>query len=794
MNPAESRATNGSRPIPTRRSEPFLLAITMLACVFLPACGSGSPDSGVKMPVRKVAFAFDEEITEAEVRYQNPGRPIAKAGFETVVKKSRGQLFRGGELPAMVMPPPGEIAFRVDVPSNAELSFAAGISRKHHKYGPVRFEVEIEGKSIFDRTLDPIRVPEDVDWAPHEESLDAFAGKLIEIVFRTTAIGTGATPPEPIECGFGIPTIATTEQRARTTADRDHPNLLYIVVDTVRADHLSAYGYERATSPNLDRFAAEGIRYETPVSAAPWTWPATASLLTGLYPFTHGVTYHDSCYLPSSADTLAEVLQAEGVTTFGLSANPLVCIPQNFHQGFEYFEEAFQERADVITDRFLAWLDGRGEQRFFAYLHYFDPHYPYDPPDGLRYVEEVLGRPVPADESPTYQAMRSMPKGKGVTGYLEHADKAAIITALYDAEIRYWDEQLGRLRATLEERGILENTIVVVTSDHGEEMFDHGRVGHSLTLHDELTVVPLVIWYPPRLESRLVRSVVETASLPGRLAVMMGADVPDSGKRASEIAPLLRLSDAEPTGSPASTEPTSCTLEPHAYSTTERWTDPEVAMQRQQISVRTAGWKLIYVPEFDGNEDIERPYRLFNLREDPDEMVDVAADHPDHAGSLLDCLLSWQARTLSATLKTWTSAMDDATRKRLQNAGYLPKDGGASPDQRDGNRRTETGLEGAFRELAVDESMLRRIKDDLTARGILDDQLEKVLDSMRRVMHIKQTQHDRFELSSRMREYFVERLQLSSDQIDTIVAITERTLREIRDLTGKTPDGESKGD
>ncbi len=662
-------------PHPTSidRATLVLLAALLALVSVVPGCGgSEAPNDGISsstMLVETLEYAFHENIHEAEQVEQDPERPIAPGRFETTTKKAAGKLYRGGEQPALVMTPPARATFTVDAPANARLSFSAGIAKQSQRFADeVRFEVLVDGEPIFDRVLAPEREPDAKDWVPFELTLDK--GGPTSFTFRTSFPNERSEDDLPVLCGFGEPQLTTEKSISRTSASREKPNLLYVVVDTVRADHLGCYGHDRDTSPRLDALAESGLRYEAPVSAAPWTWPATASLLTGLPPLTHGVIFADSCFLPSDAETIAEKLQDDGVTTFAVSANSLVCRPQNFDQGFEFFEEAFHDLAGDVTDRFLSWLDDHGDHRFFAYLHYYDPHYPYDPPDGFRYVDAARGAPVPPAEHASYDAMRKMEDG-GVRGYLEHEDRADAIRELYDGEIRYFDEHFGRMLDDLERRGLLENTIVVVTSDHGEEFFDHGRVGHSIQLHDELLVVPLILWYPPRIPNGVVKAQVATEWLPATLLDLMGVRPPGVLRERLPLTP-----------DPASESP--------AFATTERWRDPQQATRHRQASIRTSRWKLISVPEprtvREGGESrtIVEPDRLFDLVADPSEQRDVAAANRDIVEELRAKLDTWLERTLSNSLKRGVGEVaDESAIERLRRLGYLPPANESSEEDAD---------------------------------------------------------------------------------------------------------------
>jgi len=595
------------------------------------------------MQVEEVEIDLVERIGDATVIHEHPEFPVAAGTFQTALKKQEGARFKGGERPAILAPPPSEIAFDLAVPPGASLQFAAGVDLGFHEAPvEVRFEVEVDGRKVFDRTLAPSRRVEDRDWVDARTEIVNADGRDVRVVLRTTAV-VPAAEGAPIRCGWGVPRVTRNRSIPRSEASPRRPNVLFIVVDTLRADRLGCYGSGRPTSPSLDRFAADATVFEKAVSPSPWTWPSTASLLTGLYPYVHGVLNADRCYLPSTAATLAEALRDAHFTPYGVSANPLICRAQNFDQGFETFEEAFHDDAAEVTDRFLAWLDGNRAYRFFAYLHYFDPHLPYRPPS-LAPLEEVLGHPLEAEERARYEALAAT---RRISDFWNQAPEAPRIRDLYDAEIRYWDSQFGRLLAALARQGLDDRTILVVTSDHGEELFDHGRVGHARTLYDELVLVPLVVHVPGAAPHRVAEQ-VETVQIPATLLELVGIAPPPG-----------MVADGLPgvgTGREAADRP--------GFSTTERWENPEEAFLRNQNSIRDGGWKLIV------SEDGQK--RLFSLADDPGESKDVAAGDAPRVERLDSRLRKWIDATRKASLKgPGVEVPSPDLLERLRAMGYV---------------------------------------------------------------------------------------------------------------------------
>jgi arylsulfatase A-like enzyme len=607
------------------------------------------------MQVEVVEIDLVEIADQADVRHEHPDFAVAPGTFQTAIKKQAGQRFKGGERPAILAPPPSEIAFRLSVPAEARLELAAGIDLGFHDVPiRVRFEAEMDGRTVFEQVLAPTERPGDRDWVEASVNLAPFAGREARLVLRTVA----EVPDDdgrPIRCGWGTPRITTTREIPRSEPGPRRPNLLYVVVDTLRADHVGCYGYERPTTPSLDRLAAEGLVFEQPVSPSPWTWPSTASLLSGLYPYTHGVLMSDRCYFPSAAVTLAEALRDARFTTYAISANPLVCTAQNFDQGFEEFDEAFHADAREVTDRFLAWLDRSREFRFFAYLHYFDPHLPYRPPT-LDPVEEVRGRPFEEGERTRYEALS---RTQTITDLWDRPEERGAIRDLYDGEIRFWDAQFGRLLDGLERLGLADRTVIVVTSDHGEEIYDHGRVGHARTLYDELVMVPLVVHDPSASGARRIPEQVETVRVPAALLERFGIAAPPAMVRG---------------GLPLRAEPGFEGVV--GFSTTERWEDPREAFLRNQNSIRDEAWKLI--------ESEDGRTRLFSLREDPGETRDVAGEHPDRTAAMGRRLREWIQTTKDASLKgERVEILSDEMLEQLRKLGYVATDAAGDPEEVD---------------------------------------------------------------------------------------------------------------
>jgi len=297
----------------------------------------------------------------------------------------------------------------------------------------------------------------------------------------------------------------------------DRPNVLLISIDSLRADHLGCYGYARATSPALDRLARDGALFQNHCASTSWTLPSHAALFTSLPDGIHGCTDSDRA-LDGSAPTLAERFRGAGYATAGFFSGPFLHPVFGFGRGFQSYEdctsygaltneiapETFNgdgrlDRAahsDVTGPRIFAalerWFTGRPKRPFFLFVHLWDVHYDYIPPPPFdkEFDPDYTGAFTGVDFFWNSQVNPGMDPRD-----LQH------LVALYDGEIAWTDTFVGKIRELLETRGLLDDTVVAVTSDHGDEFFEHGQKTHRRSLYDEVTHVPLVLRFPRRVRA-----------------------------------------------------------------------------------------------------------------------------------------------------------------------------------------------------------------------------------------------------------------------------------------------------
>lgn len=326
-----------------------------------------------------------------------------------------------------------------------------------------------------------------------ERTPDAEAG------FTLTATLNSPTHPWPHAAASAPEAAAET---GTATPDGPLPHVLIFLVDTLRADHLGCYGYHRPTSPNLDRFAESAVRFENAVAQSSWTRPTTASVLTGLYPHHHGARSRND-RLAEDIPYLPEILRSLGYRALGVTTNSIVGPAYGFRRGFSHHKHfgewhgrpGMYVPAWRAVNETLEWLERiEPGDSFFVYLHVSDPHHPYHPPPAQR---EQFAPDAPP--GPTGARLATAPDSV----------KAHYVD-LYDGEIAHVDEQFGRLLDELDQRGFLDDTLVVFVSDHGEEFLDHGHYGHGSSLYQEQIHVPLIIQVPRRLRSETQPPTVAT--------------------------------------------------------------------------------------------------------------------------------------------------------------------------------------------------------------------------------------------------------------------------------------------
>lgn len=582
-----------------------------------------------------------------------PGAAVegpAAREVQRVVMQPGDRAGGGAPRDAVATPPGTALRFHVDVPPDGVLSFSAGVEgekRRDTTRSGVEFRVSVDGRQAYRQVINPALTLRHRAWIDGQVDLGPWAGRAVDIVLETRA--AQADRPLAGMPGWSRVRLLREERRTRQRAEAG-PNVLLLLVDTMRADRLGIYGATPSPTPSLDRFAARGLVFDVAVAQAPWTMPAVASVFTGLYPRSHGAVGPDvhgvdgnagaGTLVPDAEETLAELAEEVGITTAGVSSNMLISRATNFAQGFETFIELPFDHAarnyapaKTVNAEFLRWLDAARGLRFFAYLHYMEPHGPYAPPPRLRPPPPPGIRPALAagwiqDIARAVNEHGAPPPSPAEIDYLRQ---------LYVGDIRSWDEEFGTLVQELEARQLLDHTVVVVMADHGEEFLEHGCLTHGGHLFEESLRIPLVVvgpGVPAGRRADAAQSIDVLPTLSARLGVPAPAGLPGrdllATDRAGDIVSEI-VSGFGDSGQGAGT-----------------------------VALRSGRWKLIWSPDGEHGE-------LYDLVSDPAERQDLAGTSPETA-ALVARLDRWAA---AAPAPPRTLAGDPTLRDRLRRLGYI---------------------------------------------------------------------------------------------------------------------------
>ncbi|HVQ30864.1 MAG TPA: tetratricopeptide repeat protein [Vicinamibacteria bacterium] len=421
-------------------------------------------------------------------------------------------------------------------------------------------------------------------------------------------------------------------------------NVLLISIDTLRADHLGAYGFPRPTSPSIDALAREGVVFTGAHTPVPMTLPAHVSLLTGTLPPTHGLRDNLANRLPEGSLTLAEMLKARGFTTGAIVSSFVLDRRFGTSQGFDTYDDRFQavhkigdiseRKGDETTRQARAWLDEHKDRPFFLFVHFYDPHDPYEPPEPF------------------------------ASSWKEHP---------YEGEIAFADHCVGEVLEKLRQLGLFENTLVVLTGDHGEMLGEHGELNHGFFIYEGALHVPLIVRVPGATGMpRKVDLPVSLIDVVPTILSQVGAPLPKEAQGV-DLSPWLAGRGAGGGSRPLYAETVTPT---HYYGA------------NSLLGVIVDGWKYI---------ETSRP-ELYDLRNDPAEAVNLLAREPARGESLgrsLVAILTAAGRAPGPAPES--AALDEESRQRLAALGYLGRTGDTSSNGFDRSKEDPKDLIAFFR-------------------------------------------------------------------------------------------------
>lgn len=562
------------------------------------------------------------------------------------------------------------IRFSIELPENAWLDLSVGTPEEE----PVRFEVALEPAGGDPIELSRRTVTTPGRWESEPVDLSTWGGRSVELVLRAESSAEGAL------AFWGHPTVRARHVGPAAPASERPQGVILFIADTLRRDHMSAHGYRRATTPQLSRLAAEGVRFDNAIAQGTWTKISVPSILTSLHPSSHGLR-GVADRLPASVTTIAEIFRRAGYATLQTSSVPFTGQLTNLHQGVEVMHEAASidtgdgtsasKTARPVTDRVLDWIEGHKDVPFLAVVHVFDPHSPFEPAApynewwteaGARErhkTDQEKVKPFIVDPSLRRFVMPTAGElalaGVDADAYVERE------IGWYDGSIRGLDAEVGRLTDRLEHLGLRDRVVIAFTSDHGEEFLDHGKHWHGLNVYAESTDVPLLLWGPGFLPAGVVVSeTVQLLDLLPTLTQLAGLPTPERAQGQTLI-PLLGRPDGvdETVGS---WQPRPAVSETHALGE-----DP--ALPRSQYVIMEGRWKLV---ESLGPPDGWAAKMLFDRETDPRDQDNVAGEHPEVVERLSARLAAWQRWAEERRVEPDSiEALSAGELERLRALGYL---------------------------------------------------------------------------------------------------------------------------
>jgi arylsulfatase A-like enzyme len=618
-------------------------------------------------PTDAAGATFELESVRLVTRREHLSSVASGVGWQGL-----GEIYRE----SLVARSPEVLRFDLRLPPHPRLELALGTVED----GPVTFQVAVEPQGgsketvVLERTVTrPHR------WEEVPIDLGAFASRDVSLRLALRADRPGTLGL------WGGPAVRSVGARPDATAPAPGGaaprGVILIWADTLRRDHLSLYGYGRPTSPVLDRLGREGAVFRDCVGQASWTKVATPSMMTSLFPTTHGVReFADR--LPSAATTLAEVYRQAGYATLSLSSILFTGKFTNLHQGFETVHEdgslpdrRSSKTAREYVDRLLPWLDAHRDVPFFVFLHVSDPHDPYKPQppydtlwaDARRAAEhERQAAAVRKVIRDPLLKMFGMPTGAELTkAHLDPQAYAAHDRDWYDGSIRGMDAEIGRLVERIRGLGLERDVVVAFTGDHGEEFLEHGRMFHGQSVYGEMNNMPLLVWAPGRVPAgTVVEETVAALDVMPTLLELSRLPVPAEAQGRS-LVPLV--------GAPGAGTVRAAGDPPPALSEKAAITDTNGPPPREtdMTAIVAGGFKLIH----NRKAAPGRPeFELYDRRTDLLDGTDVAAQHPEVVQRLSREMALWRAKAEQARLKPDADAAKGLTKEeleRLRSLGYI---------------------------------------------------------------------------------------------------------------------------
>jgi len=446
---------------------------------------------------------------------------------------------------------------------------------------------------------------------------------------------------------FSVATLSLFLKNLQAGVSKDDFNIVLITIDTLRADHLSCYGYERKTSPNIDKIAEKGIIFKNVIAPSSWTAPSMASLFTSVYPINHGVMHgigykknkNKQEVFSEELITLAEILQYD-YTTFGVASNLHLNDKFGFARGFDYFKCLSFLPAPSVNKVIYSWEDKiKKSDKFFLWVHYFDPHNPYEArkPWIGRYTSKALIQRLNLSKKPWHKLLKIIGK---------EPQALSNLIALYDSEINYVDLYIGELFQRFE---LDKETLIIITSDHGEEFLEHGELGHGNNLYQETIHIPLIIKLPHSSKKEIVEKYVNLIDIMPTILNILDINPPEQtlGKSLwGDKRPLLWLKRL------------IFRKKKSEYSFSQL---DETSILKTII---TPEWKYIY----NYKDETEQ---LYNIKSDPLELYNLVGKNIKQRNKLKEQLFNWVSYSKKYPTKKNPFQLSPEEKEELKKLGYI---------------------------------------------------------------------------------------------------------------------------
>ncbi len=584
------------------------------------------------------------------------------AGPAYIARVRLGEVFTREERLALVAPPGSRFRYSFTVPLGGRLRFGLGVLDTAEQGGAVEMQVHLRSGLETAAALFERKVAAEVPgrWYDEEIDLSGWGGKEVSLELVAVSGDAGApvglfgawssphlfVPPEGESGGAKSAPAARVSGRAGREGRAGRPNVVWISLDTLRADHLGSYGYERPTSPNLDAFAARGLRFQWAISQAPWTRPSHRSMLTGVYPASRGGL---------DSPMIGEVLYRAGYQTFAVTGGGQVDSTLGFDRGFEVYrvDDWIHEPARIVE-----WTRERSagaERPYFLFLHCYETHEPYT---HTRFAEGMpSGRLTGEFSKEIWNRLRKRFSD----------EEMRYAKALYDGDIAYTDSKLGQFFAELERTGLLADSIVIVTSDHGEQFWESGSWGHGQNLHDHQIHVPLLVFLPEAVRNDLARSSREKKKGP---PLTQGA-IEDQVELIDLYPTLLELLGVELEGPVNGRSLVSLLEGQGSLPPREAFAEHTNVKEHEQKALRTPRFKFIVSIPRKSSDATGESYEIYDLKRDPAEQQNLAPGLPDRVSGLRARIGRIMDGTDLALEEEVPAEIDDDLRNQLKALGYI---------------------------------------------------------------------------------------------------------------------------